>query len=74
MNPLSQHPAAAPIEPFITKEIVAERLQIHRDTVGRWVASGRLPFYRMGRRLRFKWSEIDRHMAQVNRGRVSNNK
>ena len=37
------------------------------DTVGRWYREGRLPGYRMGRRLKFKWSEIERQLAQTRR-------
>ena len=56
-------------EAFITKETVAERLCVTPETVGRWANTGRLPSHRFGRRLRFKWSEVER--ALVNRPRIS---
>ena len=46
-------------EPFITKELVAQRLCVTPETVRRWASDGRLPSHHFGRRLRFKWSEVE---------------
>ena len=57
MNPIHpQDPLSA--EPFITKEVVAQRLCVTPETVRRWASDGRLPSYHFGRRLRFLWSEV----------------
>ena len=52
-------------EGFITKEVVAERLSVTPETVRRWASSGRLPSHHFGRRLRFKWSEVTRALANT---------
>ena len=46
-------------EGFITKETVAQRLCVTPETVRRWASDGRLPSHHFGRRLRFKWSEVE---------------
>jgi excisionase family DNA binding protein len=51
-------PARPEGEPFVTKEVVAERLCLAPQTVERWARSGRLRAHRFGRRVRFKWSEV----------------
>jgi len=55
--------SAPSAEAFITKETVAERLCVKPETVGRWANAGRLPSHRFGRRLRFKWSEVEQASA-----------
>ena len=56
---------AAAEEGFITKEIVAQRLSVTPETVRRWASAGRLPSHHFGRRLRFKWSEVTRALANT---------
>ena len=71
MNQETDHssPATQPVqlseEGFITKEVVAERLSVTPETVRRWASSGRLPSHHFGRRLRFKWSEVTRALANT---------
>jgi excisionase family DNA binding protein len=50
-------------EAFLTKEVVAERLCVTPRTVARWARTGRLPAHRFGRRVRFKWSEVEKAPA-----------
>ena len=38
---------------------IAGRLGIKPRTVTLWVRQGRLPAYRLGRYLRFKWDEVE---------------
>lgn len=61
--------AIQPVQPieegFITKEIVAQRLSVTPETVRRWASAGRLPSHHFGRRLRFKWSEVTRALANT---------
>ena len=50
-------------EQMLTVEQVAERLQVHRDTVYAWIRSGQLPGYRIGGRkagFRIKQSDLER--------------
>lgn len=50
---------------FLTKQEVAQRLGIRPRTVAVWAREGRLPVYRVGRYLRFKWSEVERFLAET---------
>ena len=50
-------------EQMLTVEQVAERLQVHRDTVYAWIRSDQLPGYRIGGRkagFRIKQSDLER--------------
>lgn len=37
----------------------ADELGVHRNTIRRWIASGRLPAYRAGRSIRIKSADLD---------------
>ena len=52
-------------EGFITKELVAQRLCVTPETVRRWASDGRLPSHHFGRRLRFKWSEVESALMKL---------
>jgi excisionase family DNA binding protein len=49
---------------FIHKEDVAKRLGVTPRTVGIWAAQDKLPAYRFGRFLRFKWAEVEQALAK----------
>ncbi len=51
-------------EEFIGKAEVARRLGLRPRTIDDWMARGLLPFYKPGHFVRFKWSEVERHLAQ----------
>ena len=53
------------VEPFLKKAEVCQRLQIQLRTVEQWMKRGLVPYYKLGRTVRFKWSEIERHLAQA---------
>ena len=38
---------------------IAEHLSVSTDTVRTWIKNGKLPFYRAGKRYKFKISEVD---------------
>ena len=46
-------------EVFINKPEVARRLQKQVRTVDNWMKRGILPYYKIGRSVVFKWSEVE---------------
>ena len=46
-------------EPWVNLEDIAVHLSVSIDTVRTWVRNGKLPVYRVGKRYKFKISEID---------------
>jgi len=63
-EPSSGQPAAAP-EGFIGKAEVARRLNKTIRTVDNWMNSGILPYYKIGRSVEFKWSDVESHLRQT---------
>lgn len=57
-------PGAAGHEPegYITKAEVARRLQKKLRTIDNWMKRGILPYYKMGRSVSFKWSDVQTHL------------
>jgi hypothetical protein len=63
-------PASA-VEPYINKAKIAERLNCGLRTVDTWMGRGILPFYKISKRVVFRWSEVQvalEHSCRVNRG------
>ena len=54
-------------EVFITKPEVARRLGKTLRTVDNWMNRGLLPYYKIGRSVCFRWSEVQNHLAQTTR-------
>jgi excisionase family DNA binding protein len=46
-------------ERWVNLEDIAEHLSVSQDTVRTWIKGGKLPFYRAGKRYKFKISEVD---------------
>lgn len=46
-------------EKWVNLEDVAEYLSVSPDTIRNWIKSGKLPYYKAGKRYKFKISEID---------------
>jgi excisionase family DNA binding protein len=46
-------------EPLLTAAAVAERIAFSPATVVDWAEAGKLPGFRIGGRLRFRWSEVE---------------
>jgi excisionase family DNA binding protein len=68
MNPnqTSQAPGASQaVEGFINKAEVARRLGKKLRTVDNWMQRGILPYYKIGRSVSFKWSEIETALART---------
>ena len=51
-----------PVEPFIGKCEVARRLNRSLKTVNNWMRRGFLPYYKLGHRVSFRWSEVLEHL------------
>jgi len=51
-----------PFEEFIDKPEVGKRLAMRPRTIDDWMRRGLLPFYKVGRSVRFKWSEVEAHL------------
>ena len=47
------------IEKWVNLEDVAVHLSLSQDTVRTWIKEGQLPFYKAGKRYKFKISEVD---------------
>ena len=54
-----------PVEEFIDKREVARRLRKKTRTVDNWMRRGLLPYYKIGRSVSFKWSEVETHLGQT---------
>jgi excisionase family DNA binding protein len=55
-------PIGPAVEVFIDKLEVGRRLQVGVRTVEEWMSSGLLPYYKLGTTVRFKWSDVERHL------------
>ena len=55
----------APVEEFINKSEVARRLGRTLRTVDNWMKRGILPYFKIGRSVSFKWSDVEAHLAQT---------
>lgn len=47
------------VEKCVNLEDVATHLSLSQDTVRTWIKEGKLPFYKAGKRYKFKISEVD---------------
>jgi excisionase family DNA binding protein len=56
---------SVPVEEFINKVEVARRLKKQVRTVDNWMKRGILPYYKIGRSVAFKWSEIEAALART---------
>ncbi|MBI1178478.1 hypothetical protein GC207_13675 [bacterium] len=54
-------------EKFITKRDVARRLGKTVRTVDHWMRRGLVPYYKIGRTVSFKWSEVERNLVENHR-------
>ena len=63
-NPNDAAGTSGPLyEPYIDKREVGRRTQMRPRTVDDWMKRGLLPYYKVGRSVRFKWSEVESHLA-----------
>ena len=62
MNPNQekQQVATGPVvEPYICKKEAAQRLGCGMRTLDTWMRRGIVPFYKISKKVAFKWSEIE---------------
>lgn len=52
----------AGVEGYINKPELARRLGKTVRTVDSWMANSWIPFYKVGRTVAFRWSEVDAHI------------
>jgi hypothetical protein len=57
-------PANCP-ERLLTAAEISVRLLIKPRTAALWARQGRLPAYHLGRKLGFKWSEVEHSLRRV---------
>ncbi|MDB6032484.1 MAG: Helix-turn-helix domain protein [Verrucomicrobiales bacterium] len=57
----------SPAESFITKKEVARRLGRGVRTIDSWKQLGLLPYYKMGKCVYFRWSEVQEAIAHNGR-------
>ena len=50
-------------EPLISAATAAEMLNLHPVTLLRWAREGRVPHHRLGRRVVFRLSELDKWLS-----------
>lgn len=53
---------------WVNLEDIAEYLSVSQDTIRTWVRNGKLPAYKVGKRYKFKLSEVD---SWVREGKIS---
>lgn len=58
-------PAGTSGADFISKREVARRLNKKVRTVDNWMRAGWLPYYKIGRTVAFRWSEVEAHLGQT---------
>lgn len=46
-------------EKWVNLEDVASYLSVSKDTIRAWIKSNKIPFYKAGKRYKFKLSEIE---------------
>jgi len=59
-----QEVVAVPVGPegYIDKRELARRLGRTKRSVDTYMAKGMVPFYKLGRTVAFKWTEVDAHI------------
>lgn len=68
-NEIENITSEATPEKWVNLEDIAGHLSVSADTVRNWIKDGKLPFYRAGKRYKFRISEVD---AWLRGGKISN--
>jgi len=54
--------ANARTDEILEKPETAERLKISTRTLDQWMRSGRIPFLKIGKTVRFRWPDVVAHL------------
>ena len=69
MPAIKQFPALSPadlaVEPYINKREVARRMGRTTRGVDKMMRRGQIPYYKWGYRVAYRWSEIQKHLAET---------
>jgi excisionase family DNA binding protein len=66
---LTDLPARAS-DPVLTKREMAVRFRVSGRTIDNWMNRGYLPYLKIGKAVRFRWSEVDRQLSDLEIGRL----
>ena len=58
-------PSELAVEPFINTRELAQRVGRKLRTVDEWMRRGFVPYFKIGRTVAFKWSDVESHLAQT---------
>jgi excisionase family DNA binding protein len=53
------------IDPLLNKREIAQRLRFSVRSVDGWMKRGLIPYLKIGRSVRFRWSEVERHLGAL---------
>jgi len=67
LKTLGNRMAAMPVEPLVSKKEVAKHLGVQVRTVDNWIGRGYIPYYKVGRSVRFRLSDVQAHLDQRHR-------
>ena len=56
---MSKEYEAMEVEKWVNLEDIADHLSVSADTGRNWIKSGKIPYYRAGKRYKFRISEVD---------------
>lgn len=57
-------PATASLDELLEKPETADRLKISTRTLDSWMRAGRVPFFKVGKTVRFRWNDVVAHLQQ----------
>jgi excisionase family DNA binding protein len=60
-----QRPGSEPLEKYLTRKETAKLLQVSLVTLNEWSKKGIIQSYRIGGRIRYKYSEINESLKEV---------
>lgn len=53
---------ANPADEYLSKREIAHRLKKETRTIDNWMRRGILPYYKFGRTVAFRWSDVQAHL------------
>ncbi|WP_090534896.1 helix-turn-helix domain-containing protein [Mucilaginibacter sp. NFR10] len=65
LNAIPGMPTIEIDEPLITVEQAAEKLNLVKGTLYNMVSQNKIPYYKSGKKVLFKWSELEKWLVAV---------